>query len=220
MTATAFANIGRNEWLLSAEIEVARRALLHNSLVFEAIVQKLSHEAKVVEVHRNRAKCFPGYFRVHVKIRVSTDTCTMFYSGRSGYRAQYYLSIANGERANAFAVSTLAQAIRPQLNDARQMSKGWIEQSLSGRASKVWIHQGRWVRHERNSDRMLRVARWIRELAATDERRRKLALWGSLIPRGEDRIDIKGTFMTLDGQPLTANPKIGRNTDLHNFGFT
>jgi len=220
MTGSDFARINGTEWLLSSEIQPTWRALLHGSFTFESIVRKLCREAEIVEVHRNRAKSFPGYFRAHVKVRVGSDTCAVFHSGRSGYRAQYYRSIKNGERANAFAVSLLTQAIRSQLSDGRGVSRGWIERSLSGRTSKVWIHQGLWLRYARRTDRVLRVAKWINEIDSTDQKRRKLVLWSSLVPRDEDRIDIKGTFLTIDGEPLAADPKIGRSADLHDLGFT
>ena len=220
MVTTKFACIDLNEWRLSGDIEQEWRALLHSSQTYESVIQRLSCEAKVIEVHRNKSKCFPGYFRAHVRVQVSAESCTLFHSGRSGYRAQYYRSITNGEQANTFAVLSLAHSILPQLGETRLMVKGWIEKSLCGLASKLWLHQGLWLRNKRNSDRMLCVTRWMRELSATDKHRSKLALWGSLVPRYEDKIDIKGTFLTLDEVPLASNAKVGRSKDLNELGFT
>src|SRR5688572_26309453 len=115
MTASSFASIAKDEWVLAMDAPTACRALLHRPLSFEAVVQELCGNIKVIQVRRNRAISAEGYFRANVKVRVLRRACTVLHSARSGYRAQYYHSTNNGERANAFAVSSLVNAIRPQL---------------------------------------------------------------------------------------------------------
>jgi len=218
--ATAFAIITSRDWALSPSAPKACRALVHRSQSFESVVRQLCAKVKVVRVRRNKARSADGYFRAHVKVRVPRRSCTVFHSARSGYRAQYYRGIAYGERANAFAVSALAHAIHGQLRDTRLMTKEWIERSLLGHDSKVWIHQGLWLRHSRRRDRLLVVKRWMREVSSKDKKRRKLARWATLLPQQENAIDIKGTFLTNDGEPLPFNPKQGRSKQLHDLGFT
>lgn len=220
MVASAFATIEEKDWLLAHGTPKHCRTLLHGRQPFETIIRQLCSGIEVIEVHRNKAKSCPGYFRAQVRVRVHRDRCAVFHSGRSGYRAQYYKSVANGERANAFAVSSITRAISSDLRDTRLMSKKWIERSLLGRDSKVWIHQGQWLRQWRRIDRLLVVKRWNREVDSDDAKRRKLAVWASLVPQYEDRIDIKGSFLTLDGEPLSANPKQGRSEQLYELGFT
>lgn len=220
MPASAFASINKNEWKLSDDTPNRYRELLHGAMSFEAIVRELCARIRIIEVHRNKAESAHGYSRAHVKVKVHRDACTMFHSGRSGYRAQYYDGISNGERANAFAVRSITKAILSQLSDTRLMSVEWIEQSLLSRNSKVWVHQGQWLRYARRSDRLLIVERWHRQLASDDKKRRKLALWASLVPQQEDRIDIKGEFLTLDARPIDINPKQGRSKQLYELGFT
>jgi hypothetical protein len=65
------------------------------------------------------------------------------------------------------------------------MTKQWIERSLFGSDSKVWIHQGQWLRQSRHRDRLLMVERWMRELDTNDKKRRKLARWAILVPQQE-----------------------------------
>ena len=60
----------------------------------------------------------------------------------------------------------------------------------------------------------------MRELASEDKKRRKMARWATLVPQQEDAIDIKGTFLTIDGEPLPFNPKQGRSKQIHELGFT
>lgn len=220
MSAAEFARINASEWCLARELEQQWRAVIHASETFEEVVRRVSNEGQVIEVHRNTANLNAGYFRAHIKICVTPATCASFHSGRSGYRAQFYRSTANGERANGFAMASITNAIRSQLRDTRLMTRAWIERSLLGIGSKVWIHQGQWLHLKRNSDRLLFVARWRRELCSSDERRRKLAVWGSLVPRDEYRLDLKGALLTLDGEQLGSSPKKGRSDDIHELGFT
>jgi hypothetical protein len=67
---------------------------------------------------------------------------------------------------------------------------------------------------------LLIVERWNSQLASHDTKRQKLALWAGLVPQQEDRIDIKGEFLTLDGRPININPKQGRSKQLYEIGFT
>jgi hypothetical protein len=207
-------------WRLSDKTSQRGRDLLLEEITYQQIIEKMVTEARVIKVHRNVSMKYPGYFRASLTIRVSPESCALFHSGRSGYRAQYYHSPTTGEHANNVAVTALAQAISSQLDSTRSMSLSWLNSSLAGSGTKVWIHQGPWLRYRRYSDRVLSVLRWDRELHSENEKRRKLALWASLVPFDEDRIDIKGTYLTLDGKHLGTNPKKGRSSDLHELGFT
>ena len=218
--ASAFASVAKDEWALAAHTPNRCRALLHQASTFESVVRQLCASIRVVQVRRNRAKTAAGYFRASVRVRVLRRSCTVFHSARSGYRAQYYDSVANGERANAFAVSALVAAIRAQLTDTRLMTKDWMERSLLGRHAKVWVHQGHWLRQSRRRDQLLLVRRWTRELDSEDKKRRKLARWARLVPHQETAIDIKGAFLTMDGKSLTSNSKPARGSQIHDLGFT
>ena len=217
MGTSAFACIAKPAWPLSDRASSSCRTLLHRATPFEALVRQLCRGIKVVQLRRNKAREFPGYFRANVKVRVPSRACTAFHSARCGYRAQYHFSIRNGEKANAFAVRSLVNAIRPQLRDTRLMTKQWIERSLLSSDSKVWIHQGQWLRR---GARLLLVQRWTHKLRSGDRKRRKLAHWATLVPEREAAIDVKGAFVTLDGKPLRVRAKPKRGRQLHELGFT
>jgi hypothetical protein len=214
---SVFACVSKSEWAVSDRMRNSCRALLHSARPFEALVRELCCNIEVVRVCRNKSRDFPGYFRASVKVRVLRRPCTAFHSARCGYRAQYYSGVRNGEKANAFAVRSLVNAIRMQLCGTRLMTKEWIERSLFGNDSKVWIHQGQWLRR---GARLLLVSRWIDELRSDDWKRQKLARWATLVPERERRIDIKGTWITLGGDFLSVKAKPKRATHLHELGFT
>ena len=220
MSRAEFACIDPTIWRLSNDIGPKWRTVLLDAIAYEQVIEKVASEAQVVELHRNQAEECPGYYRALVTIKVSPKACALFHSGCSGYRAQFYQNTAIGERANRLAVETLLQAIDSQLGETRSMSRAWIQASLSGSATKSWIHQGPWLRYRRRSNRLLAVSRWTKELLSESKGRRKLALWASLVPLDEDRIDIKGVYLTLNGQPLSRTLKEGRSRTIHELGFT
>jgi hypothetical protein len=217
---SSFATVPKAEWALSGDTPKQYRALLHAPRSFEALIRDLCAHVKVIDVCRDKAQSFPGYYRAEVTILVRRLPCTAFHSARFGYRAQYYASIRNGETANAFAVSSLVVAILSQLRNTNLMTKAWIERSLLGRDSKVWIHQGQWLRFARRRDRLLMVQRWMRKLSSLDSEHRRLARWSTLVPRQEHALDIKGAFLTLAGKPLRCAAKPERGKQLHEIGFT
>jgi hypothetical protein len=102
----------------------------------------------------------------------------------------------------------------------RRVPRSWALDSLFGATSKTWIHQGLWLRYSRLTDRKLHVARWSEKLKSTDPKVRKHAVWASLVPFDENRIDFKGTFLTMERLPLETNPKEARGKHIHDIGFT
>ena len=114
----------------------------------------------------------------------------------------------------------MVRALRSQLTGTRLMSTRWLEMSLLGRFSKLWVHQGNWLRWQRTSDRLLCITRWNSKLASADKRMCKLAHWGRLVPQKEKRLDLKGTCLTLAGEPQTNDPKETRGRDVYECGYT
>jgi hypothetical protein len=219
MSSVSFVTIEPSVWQLDASINARQRELLFSRASYVEIVDRLCREARVVRASRNRYKKNPAYFRTLVTIKVSPNACAQFHCGNSGYRAQYYQSTALGEAANRLASARLVDVVASQLPLSRLMPPAWARLSLNGSLTKVWIHQGPWIRHRARADRLLRVERWIEgpHLSKSD---RKLALWSTLVPWQEDLLDIKGSFFTLSGEPMPHDPKEHRSQNLHDLGFT
>jgi hypothetical protein len=156
-----------------------------------------------------------------VTLSANPSTIDLFHNAPGGYRAQYYRSIGNGDRANAYAVRQLMPLIRRLLvgQGKRTCPWGWVEKSLQDSDAKVWIHQGRWWRHAKREDRHLAVARWVAEQSSRQRERRRKAGWAALAAHSETRIDVKGGFIMLSGVPL-GGLKPNRARDVHELGFT
>ena len=190
---------------------------------YERIVARLAAEATLHDhgLKRARRKGSRRFFRVEITLRVDRATVDLFHNGPSGYRAQYYRGVRNGERANADAVERLLPVIRGLLARRAKRTCPWwlVERSLRDASAKVWIHQGRWWRHGRREDRHLLVRRWVTALRSPREKHRRKAGWAGLTPNRETRIDVKGGFLTLEGE-RSGTLKDNRSRDIRDLGFT
>lgn len=188
---------------------------------YEAILHRIAKEATVVSCRRQRAKSRRGFSRARITLSCSASVISLFHSARTGYRAQYYFSTACGDRANAFALKLLVPRVHKLLRgfEKRTCALWWIERSLLDPAAKVWIHQGDWLRLNRRIERNLCVRRWTRAQSNNNRKRRKKARWSMFTPQHEDRLELKGGFVSPAGEPLDSL-KPDRSRELHELGFT
>jgi hypothetical protein len=73
------------------------------------LAQRLA-EFQVLPEDREPCRDKPGYFRASVKIPLSARLFDQFLNGNSGYRAQYFIGIENGERFNRILVERIPQS--------------------------------------------------------------------------------------------------------------
>lgn len=215
-----FACIPADEWCLAAEMERPRRNALLEDIPFAQIVALIAQHAKLTSFKQETLDNRPAYQRVVIVLETEPKAVDLFHNSRCGYRAQYYRSVANGERANEYAVRTLLPKVKELLAGKEMLPWAWVEKSLSDSEAKVWIHQGPWLRYRRISDRKICIQRWVSKLQSPERCDRKKALWGSLSASGEKRIDIKGGFVDSNGNPLGGSLKPSRGHQIHDFGFT
>jgi len=212
---TRFVNISPRVWQLTGDMSQLP------SVGYERIIRRIASEADTVAHHRERAKHKPNCFRAYVKLKCRAETISLFHSSRSGYRAQYYSSVAGGEQANRFALAVLVPRVGELLRGKakRGCSWSWMEKSLLDPRAKVWIHQGHWLRANARRERNLSVKRWLRAQADDDRERRKRARWATLTPSSELCLELKGGFLSLSGKPLGFF-KQTRSRDSRELGFT
>ena len=146
----------------------------------------------------------PGFGRILATIPVSRDHFDQLFNGRSGYRAQYCLSVKEGRQYNRALVDALVPALRyahANLSDPRLR---WcdVEQSLTGSYSKIWIADDQ--EHFQNAPAALHVPGWMG--------------WGLRVPLpSSPKLDVKGTFIRPGSRDeFTTKPY--RDRDLHRVG--
>lgn len=209
------------DWRFGTLVEGRRVKRLHSGPSYEEILSRIAKRGKVLFHKRERARDKPSFFRVVVRLKVDGTAIDLFHNSVSGYRAQYFHNAELGERANLAALAQLAPIA---VNAAMELPKRtcpawWVEKSLLDSSAKVWVHQGLWMRHAKAEDHQLFVDRWLKQRASPDSSRSKKAIWSSLVPGNESQLELKGGFLTLEGEPL-GSLKASRARDLHELGFT
>ncbi|WP_236182894.1 hypothetical protein [Pseudomonas sputi] len=154
----------------------------------------------------------PGFFRTNGRIPLSEDTFDLLFNGRSGYRAQYYLSPEEGILFNRDIVVGLYKAIEISYrNDPLDVPIELIRASLIAPHSKIWIYNEKAAFNEADSE-ALNPLRWV---ASGKTRGRKAPLPKHLT------IDVKGSFLHPTSHKLFVDElKLDRAWDLFNSGFT
>lgn len=214
----SLARISPKEWCLGDAIRGRRRQQLLYGPGFASIVGHIAKQATILTHKRTRIKKYPGYYRVDITLLLDGKTVDLFHNSSAGYRAQYYRSAMVGKLANDYALSKLMPRVVKLLANVHKETcpLWWVKKSLQGPEAKLWIHQGKWLRSPKKSDRGLMVNRWLKPNSTKVKRR----LWATLTPATEVRIDLKGTPLTLTGKPLRDRLKKRRSLDIHKTGYT
>ncbi len=154
-----------------------------------------------------------GYFRLVAQIPLSEVLFDQFFNGRSGYRAQFYLSPEEGVLFNRDVLDVLT----PPLVDTYRKKPlavpiERIQDSLSGPHAKVWIYKEQEAFEEALPE-TLNPPRWV-ESNAVMGRRAPLPYHRS--------IDIKGAFLKPrpEADLFVDAMKLDRACDIFRKGFS
>lgn len=103
-----------------------------------------------------------------------------------------------------------------------ESARAAASKSFSSEGAKIWIKQGRWIRHRRVELRNLLVEKWqLQANPPSDDRRVKLWRYSLLTPDKEHRIVLMGGWLSRgDLVPLNYGYKPKRSEELHRYGFT
>ena len=138
----------------------------------------------------------------------------------SGYRAQYYISVENGERFNRFVIKTIAPLIVEATGLYKdKFSRELCKLSLYGKYSKFWfandITDPSGQEYLNRLPEVIRVKSW-REYWEDKQPPRK----GLLAPLPKCTVILlNGTFVNLETKEI-CNQKPGRSRELYEQGWT
>jgi hypothetical protein len=137
-----------DDWVIDAHIlqDRSRRAQLIDVPSAADLIRLVAEAAADVDrMARMRMALIqsedqPHYFRFEAKIPIPQLLFDQLFNGRSGYRAQYYISAAQGAAFNRKIVDALA----PAALDACRCrifteARSAIARSLAGTYSKIWV---------------------------------------------------------------------------------
>lgn len=217
---TKFARVSDKDWTIAETIGTARIRRLKRATNFESVVARLVRSARVEQLKRERARECPSAFRAVVILRVEPASLDDFFNSHVGYRAQYFVSRRLGEKANRFAISRFLRKVLAAASKRECPNQSFLKASLTHPYSKVWLHQGVWLRRAKREDRVLLVRRWQAELDSNDKLRQKLARWGSLAPANEMGLVLKGGYIGSTARVKMGKLPATRSKQLNELGFT
>lgn len=209
--------VSEDEWQLSGVISSDRRERLLNPPAPDALLERVFAEAAqsclrgegtaAWEPSEERA----GYHRIKAEVAIQETTFDQLFNGRSGYRAQYYLSPEEGILYNRDVLEGLTSCITELARKLVLSHPDRIRTSLLAPHSKIWVVNER-QEFENAESGMILARRWVENKACLGCR--------APLPRCP-RVDVKGAFVDPHYSDVFVDDlKLDRAWDLHRKGFT
>ena len=194
----AFGIVPDTEWHLKDRIGIDRKKRLLNTPL-EEIISRIVTTAEFCDLKPEPYKkgLDLKLKRISFRLRLPSQIVDLFHNGAGGYRAQYYLSVSDGENASRCVITEVQESLkkrRAELSDI-QCSLEFIEASLCHHQAKIWIYEGRWLTDNASADRNLVVDRWEESANTKIWPYRFEASWVQLTPDSEALLDLKGGWI-------------------------
>ena len=214
--------VGAEEWDLSNMRDRARAARLLASPEPEIILTTVAKEASAAVATGNGHWCWQdgeemlGCGRaIFVLPLLTSGTYDFLFNGRSGYRAQYYLSCEEGEHFDALLVEVLLGSARSIFE--RDTKGHWWDdvcRSLRGAWSKIWVTGKNSEPFQDAREGELRPPRWVANVPHDT-----FGLRAPLPPVLD--FDLKGTWISNADKSEQQDKefKDDRSFRLHTRGF-
>jgi hypothetical protein len=216
--------VSLEEWDLSELPDAVRRQRLLHPPSAECLLARLINDAtKAAEngkLRLNLEPCkTPEYCecsRLHAQIPVNKSTYDLLFNGRSGYRAQYYLSPEEGNIYNRLIIDDLIPIIIRTACGQNAVDPDLIQLSLKSMSKLAWYGTDQDALIFYGCPKTLSVPRWNVYWNSTP------SSW----PMGlitfmldNPRVFLKGAFVNSSGGDIYDN-KLDRANDLHERGWT
>jgi hypothetical protein len=210
--------VNPSEWDLSGMVDRRRADRLLNPPTPEQLIAMTEREAMSAADSGNgswdwqHGTSMFGYSRALATIPICRDTFDALFNGRSGYRAQYYLSPAEGARFNGMLVKVLLEPIKQIYNlDLHPPPWDSVKHSIEGPWSKIWVY-GDSKPFADSRDGEFCPRRWADRADGSIWLRAPLPV----LPA----IDVKGTWISdVDGHYQQDPDKADRDDCLWERGF-
>lgn len=213
-----FRMVSKEKWILSDAICEERRSSLCDPKEPLELLETFLSQAKTAADKRALKLDWqfsdeaPGFGRVTGIVPLESQTFDQLFNGRSGYRAQYYLSPEEGVLYNRMLVDGLVDMVRTAYCYCRlDESLEEVLRSLRSPHAKIWVanEQAAFSAAAENS---LETPRWVRNGATLGRR----------VPLLEHpAIDLKGGFISKETKDLFLDElKASRSCDLHFRGYS
>ena len=141
------------DWVLASAVDPDRRdALVGHAPPADELLQRFADEA-LAAAEQGRIELqwieacdpnAPGHFRIEATVPLSAELNDLFFNGRTGYRAAYWVSVFDGMLFNIAALRAAEPAIRrtyergPVAMSEETVSWETVCTTLLGEHSKLW----------------------------------------------------------------------------------
>ena len=216
-----FGIVPAREWKLKEAVGACRRTRLLET-PFDSIVQQIADEAVLTEYRWCEIEKLRNAKRIWIRLALPPQTVDLFHNGAGGYRAQFYLSVEQGEAANACVINSLLRRARILCAAQPNLSCRWesLEASLCHRDAKIWIHEGAWLSDNKPCVRNLIVDRWERNSYKITLAYRFEPCWAKLTPDSEIHLELKGGCVDQAFRSIDVSLKPSRSRELYEHGYT
>jgi hypothetical protein len=226
MRDTGFATLPPSVWVLADSIAPDRRKKLVEAPAFESIVDGLGKCARIHSCKRSRQNRSPTPWPKRAVVVLAfpggEHWVDLFHNATTGIRAQCLYDVELGSLALDYARDALRERALELLENHRMTAslRSFAALSLRDDSTKVWIHQGLWVRHARTDVRELLVSQW-QCASPRAEGEAKLLRYGSKAPESPPQIDVLGGLFDENLHGCESKKQAGdRPLQVSRFGFT
>jgi hypothetical protein len=165
-----------------------------------------------------------GTNRAAFRLQVRPEDYDAFFNSPVGYRAQYCITVEQGQRCNRQLIDALTPKclVFAKGKEPADFPESLVAASLAGNDAKVWIEEKALAGLEGTH---IQYAPWLAKAAAVstgsfaEMAERSKAEAGILAPFGT-HLELKGAWIWRDGTDCPDPKKQSRGDEIHNYGFS
>ncbi|WP_131869364.1 MULTISPECIES: hypothetical protein [unclassified Bradyrhizobium] len=214
------ASVPTDEWIIELDQHDPRSARLLAEHTIEHLISMVAFDlasavaSGTVKPMFEPSKWWSRYRRFAAVIRLDKITFDILMNGRSGYRAQFYVSLEDGRRFNRYLIDSLLPSLK--LAWERTNEEPWDEalRSLRDSSAKIWPEMDD---EALKGQPKLRATMWQFNCEATGACTIGMHLFCTCPPT----IEVKGGWISdRSAEPWVPMGKRARDELLRCFGFT
>lgn len=199
------------DWRFAGSISAERAAKLSGYQTFDAIANLVA-DAAITEFAWELfgETALRGCSRASFLLRVEPTTYDAFFNSPVGYRAQFAISVFEGEKANRYLLTLLESKLLAFASARKTVSESFVAASLHGAEAKLWIYEREVETQMGRENGEIEYLPWSTE---SEDGAGLLAPVGTMI-------EVKGAWLDSRGQVRHNLAKAHRSNEIHRTGYS
>jgi hypothetical protein len=185
------------------------RLMLYQSF---AAIANLVADADIREFvwERFEGLALQGCHRASYLLKVNPTTYDAFFNSQAGYRAQFAISVIDGERANRHILALMERKLIAFVSSGQEVPEDLVRASISALEAKLWIYEREVEDQMGREDVDIQFARWN---TLSEDGVGLLAPLGTLL-------ELKGGWIDATGQERSNPAKKLRAEEIYKTGYS